>query len=799
VKPRSEWDLEEETDVVVIGSGMAGICAAIQASRLGCSTILLEKDEVLGGNSSPNLGIHISGAHSFHPYAAETGIINEIEEPAAYQGAKTHSHKYHYSITRQWDIILGIMMSESGVRVLRRNYAKGVICVGKRISEVIAEDTAVYRTRRIRVKVAVIDASGDGQIAFSAGADFRMGREARSEFGERGAPEKADCLTMGTSVTALVRKADRPIDFVPPPGTPPFEVGYGYGKAKVSKDCLYSHSSWDHRSDLCFLWHTETGGNQNTIEDDHEIHERLAFQLYSVWNHIKNEAHQEESRNWELLWVSPKAGKRESRRFLGDYVLTQTDVEKAISFPDGVAYGGYAVDVHDPVGAQARVVFHSIPPLYSIPYRCLYSRNVDNLFLAGRLVSVSHMALGTVRLQKTLATAGQAAGAAAFLCRGYGCTPREVFDRHLDELRQLLLREDATILGLPNEDPLDLAREADASASSEELFECTELEGFDRLDRFRAVMLWDWPRELRTFEAYLKNDAGGARELELRVGFYRMKRRWRENKAAQRPGHIRGPGNRMEWGFDNLRERFVCLATTKAMVQPGEGWVSFHFKPELKLPPKDPTTDEERMVLVIPPKRGISWGKRLRCADFAVSCSAGRHDPSYRTVPELHMLRLDPRPAYGEAGNVVNGYNRRFSTNPVNMWISKVGSPMPQSLILAFRKPEQISEIRLTFDTIYRSYLEMPFNDEEKKVSGMCVKDYRLLGLSRGRWRKIVSVKGNYRRFRVHRFRPILVSKLKLVVESTNEDGWPARLYEIRAYGPAEEVPGTSGSRTAAG
>ena len=463
-----------QADVVVVGSGLAGVSAAIQAARLGCTVILLEKDEVFGGNSGPNLGIHISGAHSFHPYASETGIVNELEEEASFRSAKTYSYRYHYNISRLWDSLLEEHMRASGVLCLRRSYAKRAVTRDGRIEAIVFEDLATYRTRRVEVKVCVVDASGDGQIAYTAGAEFDYGREARSEFGERSAPEKRDRKVMGTSLTALVRKTQRAVKFHPPPGTPPFEPGYGYGRDKVSKDCLLDHSSWNPDADLCFLWHTETGGDMDTIEDEHEIYERLLLQLYSVWNHIKNEAHQRESLNWELLWVSPKAGKRESRRFVGDYVLTQTDVEEGRRFPDAVAYGGYAVDVHEPRGVQAKVIFHSIPPLYDIPYRSLYSRNVENLLLAGRLVSVTHLALGTVRLQKTLAAAGQAVGVAAALCKRYGCTPRQVWQEHMEELQQLLLREDATIVGVTNRDPGDLARGARVEATSEEFFQCTK-------------------------------------------------------------------------------------------------------------------------------------------------------------------------------------------------------------------------------------------------------------------------------------------------------------------------------------
>ena len=200
----------------MIGSGVGGCCAAIQAARLGCDVVLVEKDDVLGGNSGPNLGIHVSGAHSFHPYGGETGVIEELELEAAWLHAKIHTYGMHYNIARQWEALLYNKMRQSGVRVFRRNYAKLPIMEGNRIRSVVVEDLATFKTRRIDVGVCVIEASGDGQVAFKAGADFRMGRESNGEYGERSAPDDADSITLGTSITALVRKASHPVDFAPP-------------------------------------------------------------------------------------------------------------------------------------------------------------------------------------------------------------------------------------------------------------------------------------------------------------------------------------------------------------------------------------------------------------------------------------------------------------------------------------------------------------------------------------------------------------------------------------------------------
>ena len=244
---------------------------------------------------------------------------------------------------------------------------------------------------------------------------------------------------------------------------------------------------------------TETGGQIDTIDDDAEIYEETKRQLFSVWQHVKNEEHVDAARNWELIWVSPKAGKRESRRFMGDHILTQEDVEEARVFEDAVGYGGYAVDLHNPKPedpTKVDVVFYSIPPLWSIPYRSLYSKDIDNLFLAGRLASCTHWGLGSLRLMKTLATGGQAVGFAAGMCKSKGCSPRDVYAEHLDELQQGSLKEDATILTVPNRDDADLARRARVTASSEVVHGCTRADEWLPLDRPRGNLLWDWAPRL---------------------------------------------------------------------------------------------------------------------------------------------------------------------------------------------------------------------------------------------------------------------------------------------------------------
>ncbi|MDP6777911.1 MAG: FAD-dependent oxidoreductase, partial [Candidatus Latescibacteria bacterium] len=299
-----------ECEVLVIGSGVSGYCAAIQAGREGCDTILLEKDEVLGGNSGPNLGVGITGADRYNAFGTETGIIQELQEEAAWVNGFTKVSKgtVPYNISRRNEAVVQSALEDAGVRILKRHYARSPVMEGSRIRGVIAEDLAAFRTVEITVRDAVIEASGDGQIGMLAGADFDFGSESSDEFGERSAPPERRGWVQGTSLVGIAIKRDHQVDYIPPPGTGEFVPRMWHGQ--ISTYIRQDHGNFAEDNDLLFLYMTEAGGDLDTVRDDGEIYEILLRKLWAEWDHIKNGPHREETRNWDLLWVSPKAGKR---------------------------------------------------------------------------------------------------------------------------------------------------------------------------------------------------------------------------------------------------------------------------------------------------------------------------------------------------------------------------------------------------------------------------------------------------------------------------------------------------------
>ena len=761
-----------KTDVVVIGAGLAGICAAIAAAREGCSVILLEKYVVLGGNSSTDAGVHPSGAHRFHTFSAETGIIEELTETAAWFGAKTATPDMHYNISPMWDTLLFQTLKEAGVQVLRSHFAKEPVMDGKRIAGLIVEDTGTYHTKYIEVGTAVIDSSGDGSISALAGAEYKMGRESRDLYGERLAPETESPVTMGSSLVGMIRNVGHPVEFIPPPGTPDFHPGYSENPGLRPGDGDYQY----------FFFPVETGGNHNTIEDELQIYETATMCIYSAWNHIKNGRDKEYAKNWELSWLGSRLCKRESRRFIGDYVLTQPDLESGRIFDDAIGYGGFALDIHYPRPEKpdyVKIVYFSIPPVYTIPYRSIYSKDVENLFFASRLMSVSHIAHGSVRLQRTLSTIGQAAGTAAAMCKKSSCTPRDIYKNHITELQQRLLLNDASVPSVKNLDENDLAKKARISATSERIYKAVRTDAWVDLSSPAGIMLWDWAERLDSISFKIKNETENPIPLKARLLLRRYPQMYKEHREHN-PSAFKYEKrvNEFEWGFDNRKEIFEEIAVSESIAEHGEHFTAFSFN--ISLIKKDECMDEERYIMAVESEAesGIKMAVEDEFYDFARFLTDTGNE--YEAQARCPVFEISPAPVYAEAANLTNGVNRRFSYNPVRMWQSDPGQTLPQSVTFTWEKSQDVAMVQITFDSLQRTYREMPL-DCGKRVSDFLVRDYEIEAYINGEWVMVGQAEDNYRRFRRHTFDEIKTDKIRLNIKKTW--GTNARIYEVRIYG----------------
>lgn len=437
--------LQYETDICIIGGGMAGICAAIAAARNGSQVVLVHDRPVLGGNASSEIRMWFCGARGENN--RETGIIEEIELENLYRNPHLN-----FSI---WDSILYEKVRfEPNIKLLLNCSCNDAEMVGGRIASIRAWQLTTETWHVVNAKYFA-DCSGDSILAPLSGAKFRYGREAAGEFDEDIAPDAADDMTMGMSCLIQARETDSPKKFIPP----------SWANIYESDDDLPNRAH-DLNKRQNFWW-LELGGTRDTIHDAEEIRDELLKVAFGVWDHIKNRG-EHEAENWELEWMGFLPGKRESRRLVGDHILTQNDVRAGGKFEDIIAYGGWSMDDHHPEGFDypgEPTVFHPAPSPFGIPYRCVYSKNVENLFFAGRNISATHAAMSSARVMATCATLGQAVGTAAAIAVENDISPRLVGQGEtLQKLQQRLMADDCYLPGMASE-ASQITKQAELTAS----------------------------------------------------------------------------------------------------------------------------------------------------------------------------------------------------------------------------------------------------------------------------------------------------------------------------------------------
>ncbi len=408
-------------DLVVIGAGMSGLCAAIAAARLGLKVALVQDRYILGGNNSSEVRVGLGGQINMPPYPSLGYILNEIGPDRIGNARGAH----HYQDWKKWDVIA----AEPNISLFA-----GYTVVNAEMKEgKIVAVTAVEATNQNLIRISgnlFSDCTGDANLAVMAGAATMMGREARSEFGETLAPEKADDFTMGVSIEWYCEDWNTPCSF-------PDSVDWGL---KLDEDTVEPV----HRAN----WYWEVGMRDDQIADAEKIRDYGMYVAYSTFSYCKNRLAKKE--DWEcthLTWVSHVSGKRESRRIVGDLILREQDLTRPIPYEDGTCTTTWRIDQHYPMEKNSAdypgeewMSYGKLMPIdpYAIPYRCLYSRDVPNLFMAGRDISVTHVALGSVRVMRTCAMMGEVVGMAAAVCCRRGAMPRDVYTTWFQDLVELM-------------------------------------------------------------------------------------------------------------------------------------------------------------------------------------------------------------------------------------------------------------------------------------------------------------------------------------------------------------------------
>ncbi len=412
--------IEHTVDFCVVGGGLSGMCAAIAAARGGSKVALIQDRPMLGGNASSEVRMWISGAKGSNN--RETGIIEEIELTSLWRNPDKL-----YSI---WDGILYEKVKfEKNITLLLNCSVCDAQMQDNKIISVTGWQTTTQCWHTVKAKY-FSDCSGDSVLAPLTGAQYRVGREAASEFGEKTSQSVADSKTMGMSCLIQLRKTNRVSEYIAPDWA-----------TKITDDVLEFRKPHLERTAENF-WYLELGGNRDSIHDTEEIRDDLLALAYGFFDYIKNSGDIPDADYWELEWMGFLPGKRESRRMVGPYIMTQTDVLEGGRFDDTVAYGGWGLDDHHPDGfyhVGHPNIWGKTPSPYGIPYRALYSVNIQNLFFAGRNISVTHSAMSSTRVMATCALLGEAVGTAANIAREFSTTPNGVYEAHIKLLQQRLM------------------------------------------------------------------------------------------------------------------------------------------------------------------------------------------------------------------------------------------------------------------------------------------------------------------------------------------------------------------------
>jgi len=443
-------------DLIVVGGGPAGMGAAIAAARNGIKVALIQDRPVLGGNSSSEIEVPPMGYIGNPPDRHNvTGITAELFPPQGWSNF-ADSEKMERIVRAEENISLFLNTRAVNVDMASKTRIKSVTAIN------------VHTGRRTRFSAPLFaDTTGHGWIGYYAGAEYRMGQEARSQFNESLAPIEAGSRTMGNNLyKAVFAERDVPIPFECPDWayqwkTPSdFEPrGSHVRTKKIVRPENFDRPSRgkgrnpgnDINGAISHAWWVEYGGIKNTIEDAEQIRDELFRISIGLWNYAKNHNPDTKDKNLkrELVWLNYVTGVRESRRLVGDYVLSQRDYDEQIIHDDTVAFTDWGPDVHHPEGFWVRG--NDCIHVYqgrrtSIPYRTLYSKNIENLFMAGRCHSATHIAFGGTRVMRPCCAMGQAVGTAAAIATRHGTNPRGVYQRHIKELQETLVRDGCRLM-----------------------------------------------------------------------------------------------------------------------------------------------------------------------------------------------------------------------------------------------------------------------------------------------------------------------------------------------------------------
>lgn len=685
-----------QTDLVVVGGGLSGVCCALTAARQGIKVVLIQDRPVLGGNASSEVRLWALGATSHmgnnNRWAREGGVIDEIVVENIYRNPEGNALIFD-------TILLEKVIQESNITLLLNT---ALYQTRKKTATSIEGVRAFCSQNSTEYEVTAplfCDASGDGIVGFQSGAAFRMGAESSEEFDEKFAPSRAYGELLGHSIYFMSKDVGKPVEYVPP----------SFALEDITAVPRYRNFSV--KDQACWMWWIEYGGRLDTIHDAETIKWELWKVVYGVWNYIKNSGKFPEAKNLTLEWVGHIPGKRESRRFEGPYILNQRDIVHQHAFEDTVSFGGWAIDIHPADGIYSDLPgcnqWHS-KGVYEIPYRCMFSRNIENLFFAGRIISASHLAFGSTRVMMTCAHGGQAVGMAASLCIKERCLPAELLDAcRLHVLQQQLLRSGQFIPGRR----LEMETGFNLKASSELILDKLPFDGeFVHLDQSLAILLPLREGQIPVFEMEIEGLESTILDLSLR----------RSIKPANfTPDVVVGQVQKsIKKGIQRLRVDFQSELTMDTY-----GFLCLYRNDKIKI--RSSTVYITGITTVINKHNPAVSNYGRQDPDPKIGFESFEFWTPARRPDSVNLaLSIDPPLDCFDKENILNGVFRPY-IRP-NAWVAALSDKQPR-LRVSWEVKRRISGFNLSFDTDFDHPMETSIWGHTERRMPFVIREYEVM------------------------------------------------------------------------
>lgn len=768
---KNELDMKyigKKYDLVVVGGGVGGVVTAVTASRKGLCVALVDNKAGLGGNACSEIGVSIEGAACFglFPNMREGGPVEELKEQLAsldpfYRNTQGSTAMLFWCEDNKVDVYSELNINEVDVK-------------GKKVLAVYGAQSGTERSYKFVAK-QFVDATGDGTVAALAGCEYRIGREAKSEFGELLAPDKMDRGIMGASV--LFRASEKKVKSV-------FERPYWAYEYTKEDDLPYRLTMNKGPIEIGFWWVEYAGDHNDPIGEYESVRRELLKCTYGVWDFLKRDpARRMEYYSLDNVSISP--AKRESRRIVGDYILMEKDIVERTKFDDAVAYAGWNIDIHVPGGFKSKQkpnIHAMFPWVFNIPLRSLYAKDKDNLWLVGRDMSVSHVALGATRLQATIGTTGHAVGVAAAIAHFSKKNTRKTAKLLYREVQQEILKDGSFIPGVKNEDEKDLALSAKIAATSEQVLSFVRSKEYLPVENGRTLSFPVTESRVEKIVIPLKNSGKSPAEVKLYFARSEHPNHFSHRRPIAEKTVVFNPGeSEISWDIaasipaPGLYSVLVIsngeIGWTKSNVEP-YGCYTGIYDPDHYFTPRPDTTEDlfmvQKPIMVTKNSEPVEWRRPNKHREYKL----GR--PENRGKLPLPFVEISPVQHPYSAENVISGMSH--TDIMPELWISDHAGKMPQELALSWGGKRRISSVRVVFDT------DLDMNHPAALPVDYLVKKYSIQAKTSSGWKTVASCNDNRSRLKVHEFNAVEVDSLKLVCEEIRAGGRSARVFEVRCY-----------------